>query len=191
MENSTDDKGNQLRSVMDSDWDHDGELAGMVQLAVAQIERALQEGDESLDTLSQFFSSMVGSVQKISQELAELNEGADLRHVKDRMQENCQLVKTRMNTVIVAFQFYDRLSQRLGHVCGSLGSLARLLDASAYPSNPDALRDLKEQVKNEFSLEEEQVLFDALQDGCSVREALNRCAEIKQAKGANNDIELF
>jgi hypothetical protein len=178
-------------TALDPDWSQEHEIVGMIQLAVAQIEMALQEGDESLDTLSRFFSSMAGSVNNISQIMAGLEKEADLESLKETMLEDCELVQSRMNTVITAFQFYDRLSQRLGHVSGGLDSLARLVGSRRHLYSPNALKDLRERMKTECSLEEEQELFDALQNGCSVQEALMRYKEKKRAKGANNDVELF
>jgi hypothetical protein len=96
-----------------------------------------------------------------------------------------------MNTVIVTFQFYDRLSQRLGHVSGGLDSLATLVSARENFYSSRALEDLRERMRSVYSLEEEQELFQALQDGCSVQEALQRCMKIKRAKETSYDTELF
>lgn len=191
MDNSTGGKGIPTTKALEPDWSQEREIVRMIQLAVAQIEMALQEGDESLDTLSQFFSSMAGSVNNISKVMAGLEEDADLKSLKETMLEDCELVKSRMNTVIMAFQFYDRLSQRLGHVSGGLDSLARLVGTSKQFYSPNAFRDLRERMNTECSLEEEQELFRALRDGCSVQEALRRCRGTKRAKGANYDVELF
>jgi hypothetical protein len=191
MDKSTGGKGTPTTTALDPDWNQEREIARMIQLAVAQIEMALQEGDESLDTLSHFFSSMAGSVNNISKNVVGLEEDADLKSLKETMLADCELVKSRMNTVIIAFQFYDRLSQRLGHVSGGLDSLARLMGTSKHFYSPKAFKDLRERMGFECSLEEEQVLFQALRDGCSVQEALRRCREAKRARGANYDIELF
>ena len=191
MDNSTGNDGRPTMAAMDSDWNHESEMAEMIRLSVAQIEMALQEGDESLNTLSQVFCSMLANVDKISREATELDKEADLVSLRATMLEHCEAIKSRMNTVIIAFQFYDRLSQRLGHVSGGLDSLAELFDVPQHLSYPNALQELRERVREEYSLEEERILFDALQDGCSVQEALRRCTDRRKAEGAGCDVELF
>jgi hypothetical protein len=191
MDNSTGDNGRPPMAAMDTELGHESEMAEMIRLAVAQIEMALLEGDESLDTLSQFFSSMFAGVDNISKDISRLDKEADLVSLKSSMLEHCDSIRSRMNTVIIAFQFYDRLSQRLGHVSGSLDSLAGLFDLPQHLSYPNALKELRERVRKEYSLEEERILFEALQDGCSVQEALRRCADRRNTKGAGCDVELF
>jgi hypothetical protein len=191
MDNSTGDNEQLSMATTDSDWSQVSEVAEMIRLAVAQIEMALQEGDESLNTLSQFFSSMLAGVDRISRDVSGIDEDSDLVSLRASMLEHCEAITSRMNTVIIAFQFYDRLSQRLGHVSGGLDSLACLFDMPRHLSYPGALQELRERVRNEYSLEEERVLFDALQEGCSVQEAMQRCADRRNDKGTGCDVELF
>jgi hypothetical protein len=191
MDESYDDDRPSAVGSGDPDWSQLQDIVRMLELAIAQIEMALLEGDESLDTLSSFFSSMAGRVNNISRVLTDLREGSDLETIRETVLEDCQLVKSRMNTTIIAFQFYDKLSQRLGHVSSGLADLAQLVASQKQTYSPFAWKDLQERMKVAYSLEEEQRILEAMRSGCSMREALKRCEKARRAKGIRHDIEFF
>ena len=94
-----------------------------------------------------------------------------------------------MQTIIVAFQFYDKMSQRLGHLRYSLASLGQLIDDRDRLFNPYEWRGLQDLIKSRFTLEEDRRMMDAILNGASVEEAL-ALAKTK-SEGNEDEIELF
>ena len=100
----------------DLDWSQIRETILMLALSVAQIEMSMRDSDGSVEVLSNSFTSMMGQVKLIERTAASLPETAETAAVRTAIIENCNMVGEMMRSAIVAFQFYDKLSQRLGHV---------------------------------------------------------------------------
>jgi hypothetical protein len=174
----------------DLDWSQIRETVRMLHLSVAQIEMAMRDGDDSVMALSNSFTAMIGNVNLIG--LAAGDLPGDDGNIKQTIQENCTKVSGRIQEVIVAFQFYDRLSQRLSHVSHSLESLANLVSDHGRLFNPHEWRALQQQIRSRYSMQEEQDMFDALLKGASIQEALEIMSKAGAAEcGAADDIELF
>jgi len=174
----------------DLDWSQVRETVRMLQLAVAQIDISLREGDDSVKTLSGSFTSMIESVERIRQahrQLACAQENSELIRLVEREGEE---VTQRMRESIVAFQFYDKLSQRLSHVSHALASLAELVGDPARLYSPSEWQGLQVGIRSRYSIREEQEMFDLLLSGASVEEALARGMELMH-KPDGEEIELF
>ena len=88
----------------------------MLHLSVAQIAMAMQEGEDSVDTLSQPFTAMVTNVGAVADAAQALSVDAKQLPAATEMFETCATVQSGMHESIVAFQSCDLLSQRLTHV---------------------------------------------------------------------------
>lgn len=176
----------------DPDWSQVRETVRMLQLAAAQVDLALREGDDSVEALSNSFTSMVGSVSTI----AAMAKGVECSGERDAsaiqtIKQNCELVGTQMQAAIVAFQFYDRLSQQLTHVTHSLESLGELVGSQERLFNPYEWTGLQKKIRSRYSMQEEQDMFDALLAGATINDALRLCKEKMATKDRSDDIELF
>lgn len=174
----------------DLDWSQVRETVRMLELAAAQVNLALREGDDSVGALSNSFTSMIGHVNTISMALEgmECNEASKV--AQQTIKNNCAQVQEQMHSAIVAFQFYDRLSQQLAHVIHSLDAMGELIGNHEQLYNPFEWKGLQEKIRARYSMQEEQEMFDALLGGASVEEALEMCAE-KIANRSTDDVELF
>ncbi len=170
----------------DLDWSQVHETLRMLNLAVAQIASALTEGDESVAALGDAFTSMAGNAEVVMLAANELPGSAS----KETITEKCQEISDQMHKTIVAFQFYDKLTQRLNHVSNSLRALGNLVADREQLYNPFAWRGMQEKIKSKYTIEAERVMFEELLKGASIEQALERCKAI-QAKAKKNDIELF
>jgi hypothetical protein len=110
--------------------------------------------------------------------------------VRGRIEASCAAVSGQMQHAIIAFQFYDKLSQRLGHVSRSLEELAGLVGDQMRLYNPQEWRGLQQRIRSQYSMREEQAMFDALLAGASIQDALRHMAEQAEV-GSDSDIELF
>lgn len=174
----------------DLDWSQIRETVRMLHLAVAQIEMAMREGDDSINTLSSSFTTMIEKVNAISAASAMIDGQGEARTM---IQENCATVTSGMYTSIVAFQFYDKLSQRLQHVAESLSALSGLVSDNQRLFNPGEWMGLQDHILSKYSMQEEVNMFNALLSGASIEEAL-QLYQVKQSDESgehSNDIELF
>lgn len=183
-------KGLSTAEQPDLDWSQIQETVRMLHLAVAQLDMAMREGDESIDTLSNSFTSMIGEVNIIASVAKTLEQPDDNLEVEQTIEQHCDQVSAQMRAAIVAFQFYDKLSQRLSHVMHSLESLADLVGDRARLYHPYEWVGLQEKIRSRYSTPEEQDMFDALLGGASIQEALQLCEQKRSAR-SDDDIELF
>lgn len=182
----------------DLDWSQVRETILMLALAVAQIEISMRDSDGSVEVLSNSFTSMVGQVKMIERTVAALPETPEAADVKATIIDNCTMIGETMHQVIIAFQFYDKLTQRLSHVTSSLGALADLVSDVRRLYNPYEWLGMQEKIKSRYTMEEERLMFDAMMEGKSVKQALAiylRAMEEKKQKAlesdSEEDIELF
>ncbi len=176
----------------DLDWTQVRETVRMMELAAAQINLAMRDGDDSIGALSNSFTSMIGNVNTISVALKKMGSDSDVDKIAQQtIEDNCDQVTEQMHSAIVAFQFYDRLSQQLAHVVHSLDSMGELIGDNNRLYNPFEWKGLQETIRARYSMQEEQEMFDALLNGASIDEALSICEEKIANRDASDDIELF
>lgn len=185
----------------DLDWSQIRETMLMLALAVAQIEMSMRDSDGSVEVLSNSFTSMVGQVKMIEKTTAALPDTAETADARAAIIGSCTMVSEMMLAAIVAFQFYDKLTQRLGHVSSSLGTLADLISDVRRLYNPYEWLGLQEKIKSRYTMEEERLMFDAIMQGKTVKQALNLYVQTMEEKkrkaadaagaGDEEDIELF
>jgi len=168
----------------DLDWSQVRETILMLNLAVAQIELTLRNGNESVNSLGNSFTSMAGNIEVIRRVLsAQSNSDQSLETI-------CDSVAGDVQNAIVAFQFYDKLTQRLAHLSHSMNSLAKLVANPTKLYSPFAWVGLQEQIKSSYTVESDRAMFRAILNGASVEEAL-RASELAKQQENDNDIELF
>lgn len=171
----------------DLDWSQVSETVRMLNLAVAQISMAMHEGEDSLGTLTASFSGMVSSVDEIARivnrELSDADAAVDIFG-------ECSRVHDGVQQSIMAFQFYDRLSQRLDHVKEALEQLGKLVADPGRLYSPQEWTRLQQRIRSRYTMREEQEMFDALLRGESVEQALE-AVKARLEAGDIDDIELF
>ncbi len=172
----------------DLDWSQIRETILMVNLAVAQIEMALKDSSGSVEVLTNSFTGMYGNLMALVEAAHSLPESP----IKTNIEEAGCAVSAQMQQAIVAFQFYDRLSQRLSHVCRSLEDLGGIVSDPSRLYNPFAWNALQQKIRSKYSMEDEKVMFDTLVATGSVEQALKLYVERKHQEAlADEDIELF
>jgi CHAD domain-containing protein len=169
----------------DHDWSHVRETNKLLNLSAAQVDVILQESELSVNTLTESFTDIVESMQTINNHLLSLDISDANKHVLDC----CSETKDKIQTAIIAFQFYDRMQQCLQHVTLNLRGLSRIVENPERLNNPDEWHDYQNQIRSRYTMEAEKMMFDAILEGKSFDEAI-------AAKNANqynqaNDIELF
>jgi len=157
------------------------------------MESALGESDLAVDALIKAFSGLADSAQTINAVAAKLTpeqrEAAGGGDLKKQMESIAQ----QMSTAIVAFQFYDKLTQRLGHVRYSLSTLALFVCDRAQTSQRDQWKRLFTTLKRLYRTEEEKQIFQMMVEGASAEEARDHIHQSTQTLriGTAGEIELF
>ncbi|MBT8127169.1 MAG: hypothetical protein HKP12_01710 [Gammaproteobacteria bacterium] len=195
------------------------ELSSFLGLMIDQINLLLQESNGSVGDLIESITMMAASISKIEQQLPELNaatnnlrqyaadeeatDRADVLVVSDTIKTLCAQAETDMQKAVTAFQFYDRLSQRILHIQENLQAVSEV--TRAQDKQHQALwQRLHDKMRSVYTLEQEQSLYYALLQRLSA-EGLNSVATSSNRKekegvaistgegkpSLSGDIELF
>ncbi len=182
-------KSKSLDHLPDSDWCQVRETTLMLELATGQIEAAMKDSNSSVDVLTDSFTTMAGYLHMISSTLGSLPDEGEVGETKKNVIEAAQHVTGMVHHSIVAFQFYDKLSQRLAHVTHSLAALNELVADKKRVASPQEWVALREKIRSKYTSVDECAMFDAVMSGMTVHEALAQY--MNEMKDKNNDIDLF
>lgn len=172
------------------EWNHLRETVRMMELAVAQVEAAMTDSSASVDSLTATFTTMANTIRLMEERIASLSGDQATQDVRGELLGAAGHVGGMVRQAIIAFQFYDRLSQRLSHVSNGLAWLAELVGDPQRATAADSWLDLKQRIRARYSMPEENEMFEAvLVRGLSVDEAVREFIEKMNNKG--DDIELF
>lgn len=179
-------------SMPDLDWSQVRETILMLGLAIGQIEMAMSDSNESVSVLTDSFTTMCESLQSIAEAADRLPSDAVSQDIRSTIESNSAFVTNHVQQAIVAFQFYDRLVQRMDHVCRSIDVLAELISDNRRLYNPGEWVEIQKYIRSKYTMESERIMFDAMLNGASIAEALAVCKDnTPQDKPAGDDIELF
>lgn len=174
----------------DLDWSQVRETVLMLELATGQIVAAMHESNAPVNVLTSGFTSLASLLTRIQDSLDALPDSAGTAALKRELLGSTGEVNAVVQQSVVAFQFYDKLSQRLDHVCHALGKLSELVADRARLFNPGEWMTLQQDIRSRYSTVEEVAMFEAVLAGATVQEALQRFLAERKEQGAAN-IELF
>jgi hypothetical protein len=177
----------------DLDWSQVRETVLMLELAAGQVDAAMRDSNSSVQTLTDTFTSMADTLNTIDVALGTLPDTVGNGMVKAEIQDNARQVAQKVHQAIIAFQFYDKLVQRLDHVCHSLSGLSGLVSDTGRLYNPQEWSALQELIRSKYTMAEERGMFDAVMAGATVDEALKHymTARMQQVEDSGGEIELF
>lgn len=164
-------------------WSHVRETVLMINVAVARIEHAMIEGNDSFTSLSNSFIDIANSAEQVAKETQTLNDSPE----HDKISQNCKKISEQVGHSIVAFQFYDRLSQRMSLVSKTLSSLTEILKDPNKTNVQDEWSTLQNTIRSKYTLDADQEMFDAVLKGSSIEDAL----KIAVQKTEEEEIEFF
>ena len=189
--------------IHDLSWKDIRKTIMTMNLAVAQIDLSMTEGEFSVDTLIDSFSFMNGEIDRINSVLQ--GDHVDIDQIRTMLTQQSIDLTEKADASIVAFQFYDKLSQRLHHVSQSLSALTDIIscgDCIVDEGNWDKFMD---SMAKYACMREESELFELIfERGYSattavemIKEILSERMETAREKHKNDapnfedDIELF
>ena len=178
----------------DLDWSQLKETILMLNLAVTQIDQSMHEGNASVSTLSQSFTGLATNLSDIQNSIGQLSQQDESsEEMKLIIEGSTSTALDKVHSAIIAFQFYDKLNQRLDHVSESLSSLTALIGNPAELYSPIAWQGLQETIRSKYTMEEERRMFDKVISGVPIEEALIEFNQ-EMANKSNceeDEIELF
>ena len=174
----------------DLDWSQLKETIIMLNLAIAQIDQSMHEGNASIDTLATSFTALATNLGDIQSSIAQINS-TDNEKIKLIIQGSTAAATDKVQSAIIAFQFYDKLTQRLDHVSHSLTALTQLIADPSALYSPPQWQALQDSIRNKYTMEEERRMFDKVLSGVSIEKALTEFTEEMTANSQEDDIELF
>ena len=175
--------------IADADWCQVREMTSMLEVATGQIEAAMKDSNSSVEVLTESFTIMAGYLSMISSTLASLPDEGEIGDTKKNVLEAANHVSGMVYQSIIAFQFYDKLTQRLTHASYSLAAVNDLVGDQGRVLNPQEWGALRERIRSKYTSVDECAMFDAGMGGMSVDEALEQCKSEMKDKGS--DIDLF
>lgn len=180
----------------DLDWSQVRETITMLALAVAQVESSMKDGEQSVSSLSASFTEMAEYLSKI-RTLTHKVTPQNLDRYKSVIDDTTGNLEANVQNAVIAFQFYDRISQRLDHVCHSLDQLGSLISKKDSLYNPDSWKQLQDKIKSSYTMDAERIMFEHILRGHSIEEALEiyRHHFDQQDQGkdqqSGDEVELF
>jgi len=173
----------------DLNWSQVRETVLMLELSAVQIESAMKDSNSSVEVLTDSFTTMASYMRTISDTVQTLPDQGEIGVAKQSLTGISEHVSSMVHQAIIAFQFYDKLVQRLAHVGISLGDLSDLVGDGKRLYNPGEWVSLQDKIRTKYTTREEIAMFEAVMQGMPVQEAVDKfMAEMKEK---SDDIELF
>ena len=169
-------------------WTPEQQIARLLSLCEAQMESALSESDVAVQELVKSFAGLI----EAGQALGSMSEKAPEAGATD-MAAQLDALKKQTAAAIVAFQFYDKLTQRLGHVRYSLSALAMFVCDGAKTGERDQWRRMFATLRRLYRTEEERQLFRMMVEGASAEEAREHIQQstLTLRAAPTGEIEIF
>ena len=172
----------------DLDWSQVRETVKLLTLSVTQLQSSMREGEQSVTTLTESFTSMVNNLSEINKALADIDDSS----AKDKILHHYKQTNEKVQSSIIAFQFYDRMQQCLQHVTENLTGLSDIVDSPQLLYNPIEWGKLQDKIRKGYTMESEKVMFDAILQGKTIEHAMQLAAEhVNSNEDDDDDIELF
>lgn len=170
-------------------WTPEQQIARMLELCEAQMESALSESDVAMEALVKSFAGLI----EAGQALGSLGEKTPAEAGTADLASQLDALRKQTAAAVVAFQFYDKLTQRLGHVRYSLSALAMFVCDRSKSVERDQWKRLFTTLRRLYRTDEELQIFKLMVDGASAEEARECVQQATQTLRAKptGEIEIF
>lgn len=172
-----------------SAWSPQQQTARMLALCEAQMEAATHDADAAVDVLVQAFTDLMSAVRELGTASPGHADAAQAQNLTD-IQERCNSLSTQVAAAVMAFQFYDKLSQRLGHVRYSLSTMALFICDRSNSQRPEHWEKLLSTLGRLYRTAEERAIFDSIAGSLALT-THEQEAPLSKAMSDAGSIELF
>lgn len=173
--------------------DFQANIAELTRLAAAQIQVCMSEADESVNQLTDSFTDIVNQDRRLRELIDSLPEDDEVLPIKQSISSQSSALGSNVRNSIIAFQFFDRMCQRLEHSIECLKELSSI-EESNFSAHLGEIDRLKQSIYKSYTMEEERALYDELLSKSdfdqAIQDYLNKRAA-KLAEDDDDDIEFF
>ncbi|HTE41132.1 MAG TPA: hypothetical protein VK629_09885 [Steroidobacteraceae bacterium] len=174
------------KRLVPENWSPEQETALLLDLCEAQMDAALRDADHSVDKLVSAFTQLVDSSRAIGALAKKMPATGSMEH--ELLLMHSDAITSQINDAVVAFQFYDKLSQRLGHVRHSLTTLAMFVCDRSRVQQREHWLKLITALRRLYRTAEERAVFDLVAEGATAEEVR---ASVREREPVENDVEFF
>lgn len=184
-------------------WKELSQTIMALNLSIAQIDLSMTEGGYSVDTLIDSFNFMREGLDNLRATVLN-DEVTDIAELKAKLMAESAVMSDKVTASIVAFQFYDKLSQRLQHVSKSLSILSDIISHEDRTVDEATWNKFREKMAKYAAMREEYELYELIFTQGMTSEAaievmkermrermLEAQAKHAASGGIDDDIELF
>ncbi|HET9448282.1 MAG TPA: hypothetical protein VFO35_18585 [Steroidobacteraceae bacterium] len=170
-------------------WTPEQQIARMLALCEAQMESALSESDVAVEALIKSFAGLI----EAGQALGSINDKPPADAGSADLARQLDALKKQTAAAIVAFQFYDKLTQRLGHVRYSLSALAMFVCDRSKSGEREQWQRMFSTLRRLYRTEEERELFKLMVDGATAEQAREHIQQstLTLRAAPTGEIEIF
>jgi hypothetical protein len=170
-------------------WTPEQQIARLLALCEAQMESALSESDVAVEALVKSFAGLI----EAGQALGSLSEQTPPDAGTADLAQQLDALRKQTAAAVVAFQFYDKLTQRLGHVRYSLSALAMFVCDRTKSSEREQWKRMFSTLRRLYRTEEERELFKLMVEGASAEEAREHIQQstLTLRAASTGEIEIF
>jgi hypothetical protein len=176
------------RELAEGDGVTEREIVSLLGLAASQIEVALREEEAPIATLGRGVTQLAGAAAALEVALAALPP--DAAAARQAIETQRDTLRAEAREATVALQFHDRLVQRLTHVRDSLAWLGEFVDSHGHHGPAAGWDGLRERIREQYSMQQERMMFDLLVRGATPDEVLHALADLRRG-GAAGHVDLF
>ena len=149
---------------LDENFSAERQIAKMLGLCETQMDSAMQESDRAVDALVQAFTSLNDITRGVGTLAADLSSQTHAADKATELQAQLDSLSKQMASAVIAFQFYDKLTQRMGHVRYSLSALALFVCNPTQMHQPEQWQRLLTQLRRLYRTEAEREVFQMVMD---------------------------
>ncbi|MBI5451574.1 MAG: hypothetical protein HY940_09490 [Gammaproteobacteria bacterium] len=158
------------------------ETVALLQLATTRIAHAIHDSDQSIVSLMGSFTAMAAALQQIGDTTQQLPAGP----VRENLHQQRDMAAQHVQTIIIALQFYDRMTQRLNLTSHILDMAAQILSDPQEAGTPGSWGELQQLIESKYTLDADQPLLNG-----TAHKAGQKKSGKHRPKKPDPDIELF
>lgn len=167
-------------------------ISELTRLTAAQIHVCMLDAHDSVNQLTDSFTDILNQDSRLRQLIKSLPEDDKVLPVKNAITiQSSELARNVRNSVI-AFQFFDRMCQRLEHSIDCLKGLSAIEETN-FDGHLGEIDRLKESIYKSYTMEQERTLYDELLSKSDFDQAIEQylCKRAATVAEDEDDIEFF
>jgi len=168
--------------------DPTGDKDVLVKIAHALIQFSLEDGDHAATEAAKNMASVNARLLQIDAAIDKLCGANEKSNVLKAINEAVKKTVRDTNEAMVELQFFDRVSQRMAH---SMAIMQIVHGAELNADSEQHRKELLRKLYTHLTMEDERVLFNAIQTGESIQEAVEKAYEKLQTIMQNSNVHIF